>query len=86
MFAIEITQENIPSIMNTLGSPTLSIALSLDKYAALKAKYYYINGYTTPRGGEPRRTVLPEYIIKENFEYDAEKIAHSWDQIVRIQN
>ena len=82
MFAILISEENMPKIEKE--APTRPYLIeSVRSYLGLSADWYFVTGYVDHKGRFKPSTVLPAYIIDENFEYDPVKIKTDWDQIVR---
>lgn len=83
MFAILISAENIPKILEDSSLAPFESEY-LEMYLRRPTPWYFVRGYV-PQRGEWKRgfTVLPAYIFPENFEYDPVKIQTDWDQIVR---
>lgn len=79
MFAILITQETLPKILdepNLTDFDIASLKMFVDK------NYYCFTGYVTKKGKFVPFIILPQIFMKA-FEYDEEKIKTTWDQIVR---
>lgn len=82
MFAIRITNDNMPKILDRYMDPPLTeelFALQLNS----PGTWYIVTGYVTRRGAVMDWAILPAYLIEGQFQYDHEKIQHDWDQIVR---
>lgn len=82
MFAILITEENLPKIRET-GLLSQGDEYSLDVYLRSFADWYFVRGYVPLRGEVWDHTVLPRYVLHENFQIDLNKAATDWDLIVR---
>lgn len=82
MFAIELSHENLDKIVAHLDLAPFEL-LSFNVYVAASATYYVITGYENPKGQIQPHTVLPEYILRDNFEIDFDHAKSDWDQIVR---
>lgn len=52
-------------------------------YQNRTSNWYYVSGYVSPTGEYVPWVTMPEYILRQDFEYDPFKIETDWDQIVR---
>ena len=84
MFAIEITQENLPKIQEAQADMN-DVDFDLDLYLKSPKTWYTIRGYVGPFGRvwTHNLAVLPKNVFDECYEYDPVKIRTDWDQIVR---
>jgi hypothetical protein len=81
MFAIEISEENMEKIAES-GILTIERLNAIGGvYLPARANYYFVRGFFVD--SEIRWTVLPEFILSEEYNYDPDKIKTDWDQIVR---
>jgi hypothetical protein len=55
----------------------------LDMYIRSHRDWYMITGYIDFAGKFHSWSIQPKYLLKTDFEYDADKIQTQWDQIVR---
>jgi hypothetical protein len=81
MFAILITEENMPKILqdrHDLDANTVGWFTTL-----FNKKWWFISGYVDHRGILHSWSVLPLSYTKRYFEYDPIKIQTDWDLIVR---
>ena len=85
MFAIEITEENLPQILQTPGLTIADAQLMADAFIAHNNDHvrYFIKGYTDRKNRLVPWTTLPEFIFVKNFDFDPEKIKTDWDIVVR---
>lgn len=83
MFAILIAPTNLPKILAAPHITEKYYNYGVKTYLAQKSNWYFITGYVDHRGDMKDFTVLPQYILDDNFEYDPVKIKTDWDQIVR---
>lgn len=79
MFAILISEETLPKIVETHGLTQAEIDW-LPK--CINKDRYFVTGFVDLRGQVWPWIFLPRYLLK-NFEHDEEKIKTDWDQIVR---
>lgn len=82
MFAIQITEENMPEILNSLPQIREENVM-LDMYARHTRDWFIIRGFVPHIGSMTDWAILPAYILKLKYEYDPNKIKTDWDQIVR---
>lgn len=82
MFAIEINDKTLEKI-TTSRNLTDSRLQSLLIYSKAVSRYFYVSGWVSRRGGVPKDTILPLYVLDENFNLDEVKIKTDWDLIVR---
>lgn len=82
MFAILISEENMPKILESRddlsGSTTRWLATLFEK------QWWFITGYVDLKGAVHDWSVLPASYTTRYFEYDPIKIQTDWDQIVRL--
>jgi hypothetical protein len=87
MHAILVSEENVPEMIQTVpecDAVTGDVGPSaLDIYLASKGRWYLVTGYVTKSGKHFNWTFIPGFVLEKNFEYDADKIRYTWDQIVR---
>lgn len=82
MFAILIADENVELLSEFQIEHDIPVDHVLS-YLICKSEWFLVRGWQSPRGGLKVWTCLPGYIIRENYEFDPEKIKTEWDQIVR---
>lgn len=82
MFAILISEENMPKIQEVLDTSVRPLH-TVDMYIRHPADWYFIQGYIPYIGAPEPLAILPGYVFETNFEYDPDKIKTDWDQIVR---
>lgn len=82
MFAIQITEENMPQILESV-SPKDPDVHYINTFLANRAEWYVITGYVSRFGKFHDWVILPAYVLVSNYEYDKDKIRTTWDQIVR---
>lgn len=83
MFAILISQENMPKIEKFKERFAGEVDFQTSMYLNSNSLWYFVTGYYDRRGRTLDWTILPAYVLEEDFEFDAEKIRTEWDQIVR---
>ena len=94
MFAILISEENVPEIIQTVPAvdetpfdgdkaSVLDFYLDRTRERPWSELYYLITGYVTKDGRLVPWAILPKTIFDKTFEYDPHVIPHNWDQIVR---
>lgn len=83
MFAILLNEENLQKIFDL--DPTLNETdkHGIEVYINRPQRWYYIRGYVSSRGGVPTTSILPQYTLDKEFEYNPVKIQTDWDLIVR---
>lgn len=82
MFAILITFENLPKILEHQQTVTFP-HLYEEVYLKSARSWYYVRGYVAENGKFVEWACIPEYVLVEKFEFDPYKIDTDWDQIVR---
>jgi hypothetical protein len=82
MFAILITFENLPKILEHQQTVTLP-HLYEEVYLESSRPWYYVRGFVGEGGKFAEWACLPEYVLVRDFEFDPHKIKSDWDQIVR---
>jgi hypothetical protein len=83
MFAILISTENLPVIALRMEHHSDFDMKDLDMYIRSHRDWYMITGYIDFAGKFHSWSIQPKYLLKTDFEYDADKIQTQWDQIVR---
>lgn len=83
MFAIKINSETLDIIKDSLDEDS-EYKDTIEYFARMENRWYFLRGYTAPRGAFYPEMVMPGFIIETQFEYDPQKIDHDWDQIVRL--
>lgn len=82
MFAIEITSNNMPKILEAHHTPNED-EFDYDLFMRYKNPWYIVTGYVNRYGYVKDFAILPAYEIENNYEHDPVKIKYDWDQIVR---
>jgi hypothetical protein len=84
MFAILIAHDNMPKIEEHLNDENPTIPWMITELNANSNRdWYFVTGYVKRSGEFINWTILPAYVVENNFEYDPDKINTDWDQIVR---
>ena len=83
MFAIELSEDNLPQILQTSTLFVAEAQIMTDLYFRSPRTYYFIKDYFDRNGRQQGWGILPEFVLKDFFEYDPDKIKTDWDQIVR---
>lgn len=86
MFAIMISQENWPKILESTNF-TEKEKTAFESYFLRHTcrKWIFLRGFVSDAGKFHDWTIIPEYVLMTDFDYDRDKIQHDWDQIVRYQ-
>lgn len=82
MFAVLIDAETLPKIQQFENDLHIYIN-SKELYLKNRNYWYLVRGYVDERGRVSDYAILPEYLVKQHFDYDPIKIKTDWDQIVR---
>lgn len=84
MFAIRIAEgSNLKKIRSTR---TLSLQESESvRKLFTRSEHYFVTGYVDDRGMQHDWVVFPEFIFRELFHYDPEKIQNDWDIVVKLK-
>jgi hypothetical protein len=82
MFAILISNENMPKILESV-TPTTDHHPDFQIFLNSEKTWYLVTGWVGTRGDVIDWTIMPAYMLEEKFEYDPNKIKTDWDQIVR---
>lgn len=85
MFAILITNQNMPKIVQEELLPT-SILRAIQIYLAKRERWYLIRGYVTLWGNLEPWALLPAWILERRYDIDPDKIKTEWSQIVRKES
>lgn len=80
MFAILISEENLPKILET---PTLTDRDIAFLKTCCGKQRYFVTGYVTGRGRFLPWIFFFQKAFEQKFEYDPTTIQTDWDQIVR---
>lgn len=83
MFAILISEDNMPTIIDSVKSNPESNELNLETFLASARDWYFLTGYVPSTGGYSEWGILPAYIFENDFEYNPVDIKTQFDQTFR---
>lgn len=83
MKAMLINHENLEKIDKLIQSKPDPTNYSLNNFLNHRRDWYLVDNYQYPDGTVVNWTILPHYILKDHYEFDAEKIRNSWTKIKR---
>lgn len=82
MFGMLLSQENLPTILQTPSLREIDKPMLEKIYLGRKFDSYFVQNYVNRYGDFSAWTVLPAYSMK-NFEYDPEQIKSAWTEMTR---
>lgn len=82
MFAILISEETLPKIVDSVSDLSLNTVTWLD--TCVGKKRYFVRGYVDRRGALHPWVFLPEYYLVKFYDVDLIKAQTEWDQIFRF--
>ena len=82
MFAIEISDKNLPEIIDN-SSLTDAEQQIMENLADKPRTWYFVSGYIDAFGRYFSWTILPKFVLDARFDYDPIYASYHWDQIVR---
>lgn len=80
MHAIRINPETFDKIAQS--DLLTRVDLDMVEHLFLHKDYVFITGYVVRSGGVEDWRIMPFFVFRDYFDYDADKIQHDWDLVV----